>query len=181
MVQKMSTGSHHQEPLANSLYDQEQHKHFQQALKNEQQAEALANRASPQSTIMKNLVFSEMLNKQFMESASYHQQLIKEKINVQQIMRELNGGVKGLGAKEMSTDYFLDSLFKRKNNEQDKQEQAISEGEYNDTDQSDLEFRKQDEGDGEERFLREDEDTTDLEFDDHWGVERRGEMPLTSD
>ena len=25
------------------------------------------------------------------------------------------------------------------------------------------------------------QDTSDMEFEDHWGVERRGEQPLTSD
>ena len=83
-------------------------------------------------------------------------------------MRELND--KSLNAKEMSTDYFLDSLFKRK----EKQEADV-EGEVIDSDQNDMDFRRmEDEGDSEEMMM-DDQDTTDMEFDDHWGVERKGE------
>lgn len=122
-----------------------------------------------------NLVFSELLNKQFMEHASFHKH-ISEKMNVQQIMKELNAGKQGLGAKEMSTDFFFDSLFKKRN----QKEEAVTEGEIIDSDPNDMEFRKRNEGDSEE-MLMDDHDTTDMEFEDHWGVERRGEWPQSSD
>ena len=35
------------------------------------------------------MAFTELLNKRFMESAKFHQQM-KESVNVQQIMKELN-------------------------------------------------------------------------------------------
>ena len=137
----------------------------QHYLKNSNQDQQdLFNGASAQQ--QNKMAFSEMLNKKLVEAATFHQ--IKEKINVQQIMRELND--KGLNAKEMSTDYFLDSLFKRK----EKQEADV-EGEVIDSDQNDMDFRRmENEGDSEEMMM-DDQDTTDMEFDDHWGVERKGE------
>ena len=109
------------------------------------------------------------------QANQYHH--ITDKVNIQQIVREINE--KGLTAKERSADFFLDSLFRRKEN-QDEQKEV--EGEVIDSDPNDMEFRKgADEGESEEMLMDWQQDTTDVEFDDHWGVERRGEQAPTTD
>lgn len=122
------------------------------------------------------IAFSNAFNQQFLQQANqYHH--ITDKVNIQQIVREINE--KGLTAKERSADFFLDSLFRRKEN-QDEQKEV--EGEVIDSDPNDMEFRKgADEGESEEMLMDWQQDTTDVEFDDHWGVERRGEQAPTTD
>lgn len=89
-------------------------------------------------------------------------------------MKELNE--KGLGTKERSADFIFESLFPWN---KDKDAAAKGDGgEYVDS-EDDVKFRRKNEGDSEELMM--DDDTTDLEFDDHWGVERKGENPLSSD
>ena len=79
--------------------------------------------------------------------------------------------------KNTSTDLFLESLFgRRKDTEAEAKGGHTGERRIVDSDeQTDLEFRKDDdEGESEEMLMDWQQDSTDAEFEDHWGVERRG-------